>query len=120
MNKIKIICTSTGCIEYAPSRYQKYDIDYIRVHLFLKGKEYLEGPDLNPHEFYSALEDIQDIKGNLPHTAMPTSEEISSVFDKAYKDGYQDVIVISLSSYLGGTWNFIRLIGTITDQNSIL
>lgn len=109
MSRIKIICTSTGCIEYAPKRYQEYDIDFIRVHLFLKGQEYLEGPDLDPHKFYAALEDIQDIKGNLPHTAMPTTEEVTSAFDKAMAEGYDEVIVIALSSYLGGTWNFIRL-----------
>ena len=39
--KRKVMCTSTGCIEYAPERYQKYDIDIIRVHVHFDGKEYL-------------------------------------------------------------------------------
>ena len=48
-NKRKIMCTSTGCIEYAPERYQEYDIDIIRVHVHFQGKEYLEGLDLFRH-----------------------------------------------------------------------
>ena len=40
--KIKIMCTSTGCIEYAPERYRNMGIDIIRVHVFFEGKEYLD------------------------------------------------------------------------------
>ena len=44
--KIKIMCTSTGCIEYAPERYRNLGIDIIRIHVNFNGKEYLEGLDL--------------------------------------------------------------------------
>ena len=109
-NKRKVMCTSTGCIEYAPERYRKYDIDIIRIHVNFQGKEYLEGLDLDPVEFYKELETMEDPKNNLPYTAMPTREEVMGHFEKAYADGYNEVIVIALSSYLGGTYNFIRLI----------
>lgn len=109
-NKRKIMCTSTGCIEYAPERYQAYDIDIIRVHVHFRGKEYLEGPDLDPVKFYSELEVLEDPKNNLPYTSMPTREEIMSHFEKAIADGYDEIIVIALSAYLGGTYNLIRLI----------
>ena len=62
MSKIKIMCTSTGCIEYAPERYQNLGIDIIRIHIFFNGKEYLEGLDLDPVDFYSQLETIEDPK----------------------------------------------------------
>ena len=110
MSKIKIICTSTGCLEYAPDKYKNADIDIIRIHMFFQNKEYLEGPDLDPWNFYKTLENVSDVKDNLPHTAMPTREEIEAVFNKAYIEGYEEVIVVALSSYLGGTWNFIRLV----------
>ena len=108
--KRKVMCTSTGCIEYAPERYQNHDIDIIRIHVHFDGKEYLEGPDLDPVEFYNALEKLEDPKNNLPYTSMPTREEIMGHFDKAYADGFREVIVIVLSAYLGGTYNLIRLI----------
>ena len=27
LGKRKVMCTSTGCLDYAPERYKKYDID---------------------------------------------------------------------------------------------
>ena len=110
MGKRGVMCTSTGCIEYAPERYKQYGIDIIRIHVLFQGKEYLEGLDLDPVDFYNQLEKLEDPKNNLPKTAMPTPEEIKRHFDKAYEDGYDELIVIAISSYLGGTYNLIRLV----------
>ena len=110
MAKIKVMCTSTGCLEYAPERYRNLGIGIIRIHVNFKGKEYLEGLDLDPVAFYNDLETLEDPKNNLPYTAMPTREEIMEHFENACADGYDEVIVIALSAYLGGTYNLIRLI----------
>lgn len=107
--KRKVMCTSTGCIEYAPERYKKHDIDIIRIHVHFKDKEYLEGLDLDPDAFYKELETLEDPKNNLPRTAMPSPERIREHFDKAYADGFREIIVIAISAYLGGTCNLIRL-----------
>ncbi len=107
--KRKVMCTSTGCIEYAPERYKKHDIDIIRIHVHFKGKEYLEGLDLDPDAFYKELEVLEDAKNNLPKTAMPSPEKIREHFQKAYDEGYREIIVIAISAYLGGTYNLIRL-----------
>ena len=110
MSKIKIMCTSTGCIEYAPERYRSLGIDIIRIHVFFNGKEYREGLDLDPVEFYNQLETIEDPKNHLPSTGMPDTEEIMERFDKAIADGYDEVIVYVLSAALGGTYNKICLV----------
>ena len=110
MSKIKIMCTSTGCIEYAPERYKNLGIDIIRVHVFFEGKEYLEGLDLDPVEFYDRLEKIENPKNNLPKTGMPTALEIKSHYDKAVEEGYDEIIVFAISSYLGGTYNQLCLV----------
>ena len=110
MPKIKIMCTSTGCIEYAPARYRELGIEIIRIHVFFNGKEYREGLDLDPVEFYRHLETIENPKNNLPHTGMPDTEEIMQCFDRAIADGYEEVIVFTLSAALGGTFNKISLV----------
>lgn len=109
-DKRYVMCTSTGCIEYAPERYRKLDIGIIRVHVKFKGKEYLEGLDLDPEAFYKDLETLEDPKNNLPSTAMPLPETVFQQFEEAYNKGYREIIVIALSSYLGGTYNEIRLV----------
>ncbi len=110
MAKIKVMCTSTGCLDYAPERYKKYDIDIIRIHVHFKDKEYLEGYDLDPVEFYRELETMEDPKNNLPSTAMPSRAAIEEHFNDAIAGGYEEIIVIALSAYLGGTYNLIRLV----------
>ena len=110
MAKIKIMCTSTGCIEYAPERYRNLGIDIIRIHVFFNGKEYREGLDLDPVEFYQQLETIEDPKNHLPYTGMPETEEIRECFDRAISEGCDEAMVFVLSSALGGTYNKICLI----------
>ena len=110
MSKIKIACTSTGCIDYAPERYRNLGIDILRIHVFFNGKEYREGVDLNPVEFYSQLEGLENPQQNLPHTGMPDTEEIQACFEKAITDGYDEMIVFAISAYLGGTYNKICLV----------
>ena len=107
MSKIKIMCTSTGCIEYAPERYHNLGIDIIRIHMYFEGVEYLEGPELDPVKFYERLETIEDPKSNLPKSGMPTPLEVSAHFDKAIEEGYDEVIVYAISAGLGGTYDAI-------------
>ena len=107
---IKIMCTSTGCIEYAPERYHNLGIDIIRVHVHFNGKEYLEGIDLDPVAFYEELEKLENPKDNLPYTSIPTPAEIQSHYDKAIAEGYDEALVFAISSGLGGTYNALRLV----------
>ncbi len=112
MPKIKILCTSTGCLEYAPKRYEEQvaKIGIIRIHMHFMGKEYLEGIGFAPEDFYKTMENVKDVKKSLPHTSIPTYEEVAAQFQKAIDEGYKEILVIALSSYLGGTWNFIRIV----------
>ena len=110
MSKIKIMCTSTGCIEYAPERYRNLGIDIIRVHILFEGKEYLEGIGLDPVEFYNKLETLENPKNNLPKTALPSRGEICEHYERAIAEGYDEVIVYAISSGLGGTYNQLTLV----------
>lgn len=110
MSKIKIICTSTGCIDYAPERYKSLGIDILRVHVIYGGKEYKEGLDLDPVAFYEYLDTLENPKKNLPSTAMPDTEDIMASFENAIAEGCDEAIVYAISSYLGGTYNKICLV----------
>ena len=110
MSKIKIMCTSTGCIEYAPARYHNLGIDIIRIHVIFNGKDHKEGLDLDPVEFYRQLETLEDPKNNLPSTDMPDTEDICAAFEKAIADGYDEVMVFAISAALGGTYNKLCLL----------
>lgn len=110
MSRIKIMCTSTGCIDYAPERYKNLGIEIIRVRVIVDGKEYQEGLDLDPVAFYRQLETIEDPKSHLPSTNIPDRGHIMAAFDKAVAEGCEEVLVFTLSAALGGTFNQISLV----------
>ena len=108
MSKVKVVCTSTGAIKFAPERYQKLNIDTLQIHMIFQGREFLEG-EMDPVWFYSELEKLEDPKNNLPRTALPTRAEIGEVFERAIAEGYDEMLVFTISSALGGTYNAIKL-----------
>lgn len=110
MSRIKIMCTSTGCIEYAPERYRNLGIDIIRVHIMFEGEEYLEGMGISPEEFYEKLEKLENPKNNLPKTSVPSLAEIAEHYDRAIEEGYDEIIAFAISSGLGGTYNAMSLV----------
>ena len=108
MSKVKVICTSTGSISFLPERYKKYDIGTLQIHMIFKGVEYLEG-EMDPVKFYEELEALEDPKSNLPKTALPSHDEISALFEQAVADGYDEILLFTISSGLGGTYNAVSL-----------
>jgi DegV family protein with EDD domain len=78
--------------------------------VLFEGKEYLEGLDLDPVEFYERLEKLEDPKKNLPKTAMPGVAQIREHYDRLLEEGYDEAIVFSISSGLGGTYNELALV----------
>ena len=109
-NKRMVCVTSTGCLSYAPERYQNSGIEEFNIIVNFNGKDYQEGIDLDPYNFFKELIELEDPKNHLPHSAIPETETIRNKFQSFVDRGYEEVIIITLSSYLGGTYNTIKLI----------
>ena len=56
------------------------------------------------------LEHLKNPKENLPRSAMPKMEDILEIFDGAVTGGYDEIIVVCLSSYLSGTYSLLQTI----------
>lgn len=110
MKKRMVLCTSTGCLEYADKRYQNLGIEYIRIIVNYDSKDYEEGIELKPEEFYKYEKELVDPKNNLPHSAIPPYESIRKKFESLVERGIEEVIIVIISSYLGGTYNQIKLV----------
>ena len=105
-----VCCTSTGCISYAPKKYQEMGIEQFHIIVNYNDKDYFEGLDLNPYDFFKTLEKIENPKEHLPHSAIPPMDSIRQKFQSIVDRGYTEAIIITLSSYLGGTFNAIQLV----------
>lgn len=78
-------------------------------------EEYLDKITITEEEVYQRLE--QDI----PKTSLPKPQYIMEVFDKLIKEGYENVVVSTISSGLSGTFNSIKLVAEdYTDKLDIL
>lgn len=104
MTKRLVMVTSSGCLDYVPEETAGLDIDILRLHIYFNGEEYLEGC-LDPVWYYQQLEELKDAKNTLPKTSLPSALEIKERFDKAIENGYEEILVFSISTGLSGTYS---------------
>lgn len=96
MDEIKIICDSLSDVnkEYL----EKYDIDVVPLTVILNEKEYRDGIDMQPEEFYRILRE----ENAYPKTSQATYAQFKEIFDKYTKDG-KKILYISGSAVATGT-----------------
>ncbi len=92
MAKIRIATDSTADIPV--NIREELNIAVLPVTLLMGEKEYKDGYDLNPQEFYELLENAEE----LPTTSRVVPVLYSELYEESYKDGYTDVILVSLNS----------------------
>lgn len=98
---IKLFVDSGSSIkEYEKARY---DVEILPLKIMIDGREYRDGVDLSMDEFYHYLID-EDI---FPKTSLPSPGDTKELVTKYVDEGY-DVIILSLSSGLSGTYNMMR------------
>ena len=82
-----------------------YGVEVIPLKIILNDKEYSDSVDLSMEEFYSAL-----IGENIfPKTSLPSLEETQQRVESCVNEGY-DVIVLTISSGISGTYNALRML----------
>lgn len=99
MTKIKIVTDSTAYItkEYA----EKENITIVQLN-YMFGDE--TGKEPFPGEFDDFFKKLSTTK-LFPTTSQPSAGEFYNAFDEAFREGYDDIIVILLSAKLSGTYN---------------
>ncbi len=99
MSKIKIITDSTGYItkEYA----EKEDVTIVPLN-YVFGEE--SGKEPFPGEFDEFYNKLKNTK-LFPSTSQPAAGEFLDAYNKAFEEGYDEIIAIVLSSRLSGTYN---------------
>lgn len=98
MGKIKLVVDSMSLVDLMKD---KLDADVLRALVNFDGKEYVDGADITPEQLYKMM---TAKPGVLPKTSQPTIGATVETYEKAKKDGYTDVLVISMSDGLSGTY----------------
>jgi len=102
MTKIAIITCSTSGLDYLDG-YE--EIPKGRTSIIMDGKEYWDGLDLSPTEFYQKLDSLEKI----PTTSQPSTGQLIDIYEELKTKGYTDAIYISISEYLSGTYQGVCL-----------
>lgn len=84
---------------------EKYNVELIPLKVLLNGKEYLDGVNLTNEIFYHELIENKQ----FPKTSLPPLGEVEERVNK-YVDAGDDVIIVTISSKISGTYNAIKLL----------
>lgn len=102
MQKIKIISDSSCDLSLETAK--KNNVGLLPIRVIYNDKEYLDKIEISSEELYESL------SSEIPTTSLPNIEYCHKIFDDIKLEGYTDVIVITVSSKLSGTYNSVKMI----------
>lgn len=98
MSKIKISTDSTADI---PHRFcEELNISVLPLTVLAEGKEYRDGVDIAPEEFY----EIIDRSKVLPVSSQVSTVLYTQLYEEVWRAGYSDLIHIAINSKGSGTY----------------
>ena len=98
MSKIKISTDSTSDI---PASFrEELNISVLPLTILHEGKEYRDGVDITPTEFYKILDEASV----LPVSSQVRATEYLSLYQQVAEEGYTDLIHVSINAKGSGTY----------------
>lgn len=98
MQKVKISTDSTADI---PAKLrEKYEIGVLPMTIITDEREYLDGVDLEPAEFYELLVNSE----KLPSTSQVRASFYNDLFEETWRDGYTDLVHVTVNGKGSGTF----------------
>lgn len=110
---IKIFVDSGSSIKQEEK--EKYNVEIIPLKILLDDNEYLDGIDLSMDVFYNCLIN----KKQFPKTSLPNLVDVKEQVTKCTENG-DDVIVLTISSGISGTYNAMRMLFEDNDKVKVI
>ncbi|MFC4618541.1 DegV family protein [Camelliibacillus cellulosilyticus] len=105
MEKIALAADSTS---YLPKEVvEKYNIHIVPLNVVFGNETYKEDIELGSSEFYKKVRTSKA----LPTTSQPAIGDFISLYEKLVASGYEDVILVTLSSHISGTYQTATMAG---------
>lgn len=113
MGKIGIIVCGNSGIDYLD---HPYDIDVFRSILMIREEEYTDYIDITAEDFYKRLKSEKDLVATTAQTATGVMVE---TIEKMLKKGYEEILIITISSMLSGTYSGAVMAANMIDHDHI-
>ncbi len=104
MNKEKIKLIADSGSDVPKEIIEAWDVSVMPLKVIYKDAEYLDGVTITPNEVYESLE------REIPSTSLPSGEDMKKLIDEAIEEGYEKIIMLTISSGLSGTNNMANLV----------
>lgn len=88
-----------------PEEGERWGIFVMPMPVILDGREYFEGVNLTPKEFYQRVAEGADVS-----TSQPSPGDVASMFDRILSDGYDELVYIPMSSGLSSSYHTASLL----------
>ena len=98
MSKIRIATDSTADIP--KSFCEELNIAVLPLTILAGDKEYRDGVDIQPSEFYKII----DASTKLPASSQVSATLYTQLFEETWKEGYTDLIQVTINSKGSGTY----------------
>lgn len=102
MKKFAII-VDTGC-DIPENDYEKLNITALPLWVHFSNGSYRDLVDIKKENFYNLLDK------EIPKTSTPSPQDVEDAIKKEFNAGYENVLIITLSSHLSGLNNLCNLI----------
>jgi DegV family protein with EDD domain len=98
MQKIGVVVCGNSGIDYID---HEFDIPVIRSILLMRGEEYTDFVDISAEDFYKKLNADDKL---IASTSQASTGEMLEVYESMKAKGYEELLMISLSEKLSGTY----------------
>lgn len=98
-----VIVTDSSC-DLSDEQLSRYGIRMISLRVVCQNAEYRDRIDIQEDELYELL------ARELPKTSLPLPEDVTGLYEQLVREGVTDVIHMSISAGLSGTFNMVRMI----------
>ena len=99
MSKIAVIATSTGSLDYLDLKNENLKI--LRLRILAGDNEYRDFVELTAEKFYGMLNTDENL---VPSSSLPSIGELLEMLEEVEKEGYEEVIITTISSQLSGSY----------------
>lgn len=113
MSKIGIIVCGNSGIDYLD---HPYDIDVFRSILMIRDEEFTDFIDITAEDFYKRLKSEKDLVATTAQTATGVMVE---TIEKMLGKGYEEILIITISSMLSGTYSGAVMAANMIDHDHI-
>lgn len=107
---IKLLADST--CDLSDEILRKYNIDIAPLSITIDGKTYRDRIDINADQFFSRMAEFKA----HPTTAMPSPANFIELYEKAYQDGYKEILCICMSSKTSGSYQSAEIAKTYFEE----